>query len=408
MKWILAAACAFLVMAALGERPARAGETSPGNREQAGAVNNLGLDLFALLGAREGNALFSPFSVHTALSMTLAGARGGTEAQMLAVLHLPENMSREELHGRAGSLAASMEGDAERDGYEFIAANRIWLRQGSSASPEFLGLVENAYGAGAQSLDFAGAAEESREAINQWVEDKTRERIKNLIAPGMITADTRMVLTNAVYFLGQWLQAFDPSSTRSLPFHLASGAEVQAETMHAELYAGYGEAGGVRVLELPYQGNRLSMYVVLPPLGGLEGLEQGLDAAALEGLLSRAVRQDVLVWLPKWESTVEYRLSEPFKALGMADAFGGGANFTGMDPAGGIEISEVVHKAFVRVDEQGTEAAAATAVLMEDTAMAEPEPIPEFRADHPFLYLIRDRESGTVLFMGRMADPTSG
>jgi serpin B len=248
-------------------------------------------------------------------------------------------------------------------------------------------------------LDY-GQTETARRTINRWVESQTRDKIKELLKPGILDPATVLVLANAIYFKGDWAIPFKPKNTRSLPFHLTSANQVNTPMMHqARLDCRYHRDPEVEVLELPYKGDRLSMVVLLPrQLDGLAGLEQGLTAPKLKGWIGSLARSDVDVWFPKFKATSAFGLNDKLKALGMVAAFGA-ADFTGMFQQGGASISAVVHKAFVEVNEQGTEAAAATGVVMESSRP------PSFRADHPFLFLIRDQSTGSVLFLGRIVNP---
>ena len=402
-SWIMAVAIVMLASAsAWGE------EQAPVLGEQgavaAQSANGFALDLYRELRRAEGNLFLSPWSIHTALTMVMAGAAGETESAMRQTLQLPGEAPQEELHAGAANLAAFLAGDMSENGYEFTSANRLWAQQGLSLNTEYLDVLNASYGAGLESLDFINATEEARTIINQWVEEQTNERIINLIPLGMLTSDTRFVLTNAVYFLGVWDEEFNPEDTQPQHFYPEEGGDVMAETMYGFMKAGYAERGGVQVLELPYAGDKLSMVLLLPEQGGLESLEAGLDIITLQAHLMDIRTEDVHVWLPKWENTSEYGLTQVLRVMGMEPAFGPEADFSAMDAEGGFALSEVVHKAFVAVDEHGTEAAAATGAVMVTSAM--PTPPKEFRADHPFVYLIRDRESGVILFMGRMADPT--
>ncbi len=263
-------------------------------------------------------------------------------------------------------------------------------------------LAEN-YGAGLRVLDFATAPEESRVAINDWVSEQTEGKIEDLIPQGLISSLTRLVLTNAIYFNAAWADPFEEESTEEGAFRLLDGSEVSVPMMRQTESFGYAEGGDYQAIELPYDGHELSMVIVLPEEGELEAFEDSLDAERLDAILKARERRQVALTMPKFEFEAQFSLAQTLAALGMPQAFTPDADFSGMTGARDLFISEVVHKAFVSVDEAGTEAAAATAVVMVESAMPE-EPV-EMTVDHPFLFLIRDIESGAILFVGRVVDP---
>lgn len=368
------------------------------------------LDLYAKLRAGKGNLFVSPFSISTALAMTSAGARGTTLDEMTKALHLPADP-----HAAFGQLLFRLNGtklDIKRR-YELTAANAIWAQQGYPWRAEFKELTQTYYGAGLVETDFKKEPEAARKRINDWVEKETREKIKELIPPGFIDPLTMMVLTNAVYFKGDWAAQFKKERTKDQPFHLAEGKKVDAPLMtqtdtfrYAEVVTSQKTRSGERaqLLELPYAGNDLSMLVILPERRfGL--LEEELSARSLAEWTTALSPQRVQVFLPrfKMEMSEPLLLNEPLKALGMKAAFGGSADFSGMHSGREkLFISAVLHKAFVDVNEEGTEAAAATGVIM---ARASAARLPVFRADRPFLFLIRENKTGTVLFLGRCENP---
>ncbi|MBU1676781.1 serpin family protein, partial [bacterium] len=287
-------------------------------------------------------------------------------------------------------------------------ANRLWGQQGFALLPVFLATARTHYDGGYAPLDFAGDADGSREIINAWVAARTEDKILDLLQPGTVDAQTRLVLTNAVYFYGLWLHAFDPRATADAPFRTASGRDVDAPFMRQVEYLALGEADGLRILELPYDGEELSCYILLPDeRDGLAELERRLDAATLDGWLSAPSRRRVRCILPRFRMTSRFELGRTLAGMGMPSAFSGSrADFSGITGDKDLVISEVVHKAFVDVFEEGTEAAAATAVTMKMTSVIQEDPPVEFRADHPFLFVIRHQGTGCILFMGRVADPS--
>jgi len=273
---------------------------------------------------------------------------------------------------------------------------------------EFLDTLAVNYGAGMRTVDFVNAAEAARQAINDWVSEETAGRIKDLIPPGAIDDLTRLVLTNAIYFKASWLEPFDPKDTADGAFHLLDGSEVTVPMMHkAALRTRYGETGGVQAVEIPYYPGNVSFLLMLPPQGEFEGFEASLDAEAIDEILSEMSDADVDLRMPRFEFESDVDLKDQLKALGMEKAFDfDQADFTGIAVKGvqNLYISDALHKALISVNEQGTEAAAATAVIVGDESAY---PLAEVNADRPFVFLIRANATGTVLFMGRVVDPSS-
>jgi serpin B len=361
------------------------------------------LDLYAQLRqAGKGNLFYSPYSISVALAMTYAGARGETEAQMADVLHfaLPQN----QLHHAIGNLRNTLDEGVKSGGYELIIANRLWGRKEYEFMDSFLATTRDDYGAELVQLAFGNKAEESRQTINAWVEDATKDRIQELLKPGIIDRYTVLVLTNAIYFKGTWEQQFDSKYTKDAPFRLTDGTSVDVPMMQRTHRWRCYDSEKLQILELPYQGRGLSMLILLPRQDdGLEDLEKDLTPANLQAWRNDLREQRITVWLPRFTMTSEFKLNDTLAAMGMPLAFSEqSADFSGMN--GGREqlfVSAVVHKDFVDVNEEGTEAAAATAVVI----AAESAP-PSFRADHPFIFLVMDNHTGSVLFIGRVADPS--
>ena len=366
--------------------------------------NQFAFDLYAHLLRQEGNLFLSPYSISTALAMTSAGARGETADQMAKVLCLPASGGT--IHAAYSALQSDLNAAGAKGAFDLVVANRLWGQKGYKFLPDFLQLLDTSYSAGLEPLDFAADTEGSRKTINAWVERETRDKIKDLLKPGVLDAMTRLVLTNAIYFKGKWASEFDKKLTRDEDFFVTPEKKVAAPLMRQTAEFGYFDGGEMHALELAYQGDRLAMVVLLPKSkDGIEGLEAALTPNMLEGTCAGLRRREVQVALPRFKTTAEFSLKDTLVAMGMADAFDPGrADFSGMTGAKDLSISAVVHKAFVDVNEEGTEAAAATAVVARMTAVAEPPP--EFRADHPFLFLIRDTKTGAILFLGRILDPT--
>lgn len=372
--------------------------------------NAFGFELYRRLRGHPGNLVLSPASVTMALAMTWGGARGETGEQMRRVLHF--HGSPAEVMQAAGELARQLQ-DPNRP-IKFRLANRLFGEQTYTFEPAYLDATQRAFGAPLEAVDFAHAAEPARQRINTWVEQQTEQRIRELIAPRALNASTRLALVNAIYFLGDWQTPFAAQATRPEPFHRNAQLHKDVPTMHQSTQLRFAQGGGCKLVELPYRGGNLSMLLVLPDqLEGIAALEQSLDAAGLERLTQALQPQTVVVSLPKFEinPAASLALSEQLKTMGMGLAFDRQrADFSGIanppDPRDRLVLSQVFHKAFVRVDEQGTEAAAATAVVMQKAmaTMRPPQQV-EFKADHPFLFFIRDQASGMILFSGRVMEP---
>ena len=349
------------------------------------------------------NIFFSPNSISTALAMTYVGARGETEKQMSAVLHFLKDHER--LHRAFAKLQNTLNADDENRDYQLHVANALWGQKGYGFLPEFLDRTQKYYGAGLQELDFVSATEKARQSINKWVEDKTKQKIKDLVKPGILNALTRLVLTNAIYFKGNWASQFEEKYTKEAPFSISPDKSVPVLLMYQKAKFKYAEYDDVQILELPYKSEDLSMIVMLPrQADGLAKLEKSLTPKTLREYLEKLRKREVRVYLPKFKLTCEFGLSKILAAMGMPDAFNvRNADFTGMTAGNELFISAVLHKAFVDVNEEGTEAAAATGVVMQ--LKSAPRPVPVFRADHPFLFLIRDTRTDSILFMGRLSNP---
>ena len=366
--------------------------------------NRFAFDLYARLKGAEGNLFLSPYSISTALTMTYAGARGETADQMAKTLCLPASGGA--IHVAYATLQKDLNATGAKGAFDLVVANRLWGQKGYKFLPDFLQLLDTSYSAGLEPLDFVADTEGSRKTINAWVERETRDKIKDLLKPGVLDAMTRLVLTNAIYFKGKWASEFDKKLTRDEDFFVTPETKVAAPLMRQTAEFGYFDGGEMHALELAYQGDRLAMVVLLPKSkDGIEGLEAALTPNMLEGTCAGLRRREVQVALPRFKTAAEFSLKDPLVAMGMTDAFDPAkADFSGMSGKKDLFISAVVHKAFVDVNEEGTEAAAATGVVV--GVMSMPEPPPVFRADHPFLFLIRDTKTGAILFFGRILDPT--
>lgn len=373
----------------------------------AGGNSAFAFDLYQALKEEDGNLFYSPYSISLALAMTYAGARGETEQQMADTLHFI--LSQDRLHPAFNSLDIELgqrgEGAEGKDGegFRLNIVNAIWGQEGYEFLSEFLDVLAENYGAGLRPLDFAGAPEESRITINDWVSDQTEGRIEDLIPQGLINALTRLVLTNAIYFNAAWQYPFEEDATGDGTFHVLGGGEVTVPMMRQTESFSYAEGDGYQAVELPYDGRELSMVILLPEAGQFNDFEDSLDVRQVEAIVKDLESGRVALTMPKFEFESSFGLKESLAAMGMPVAFSGGADFSGMTGNRDLFIADVVHKAFVSVDEAGTEAAAATAVIMQLTAMPE-EPV-EVTIDRPFIFLIRDIETGAILFVGRVANP---
>jgi len=364
-------------------------------------------DLYHILAAEEGNLFFSPYSISVALAMTYAGANGDTAGQMAEALHfsLPPDQLHAAFNAYSLDLQARAEAEVEGTPFELSIANSLWGQQGFPFLPEFLDLLAENYGAGMRLVDYASDPEAARQAINQWVSDETREKIQDLIPSGAIDTLTRLVLANAIYFKAAWLHQFDPDTTQPAPFHLLDGSTVDIPMMHQEEPYGTALGDGYQAVELPYENGDVSMLVILPDEGQFQAVEAALSPEMIQGILENLTYGSVILTLPRFTYESAFDLNDALGALGMTDAFDlARADFSGMDGNRDLYIGNVVHKAFVAVDENGTEAAAATAVIMQITSALPGEPI-VFTVDRPFLYLIRDMRTGGILFVGRVVAP---
>jgi len=362
-------------------------------------------DIFSSIRAKEGNLFFSPYSISSALAMTYGGAAGETASQMEKALRFTGG---QELTHRAFSELGERMAEIQKEGnVELSIANSIWPQSGYPFLKEYLSLLDENYGVEITPLDYAREPEPSRERINGWVEEITKEKIKELIPQGSIDPLTRMVLVNAIYFKGNWEDQFDPEATEEAPFTLSSGKEVNAPLMSRSGNYKYAELPGFQMIELPYAGRDLSMIVLLPDTDTpLSSLEKKMTLENFETWKKFLKEERVILFLPKFRITWgTVSLVETLHSLGMVDAFSSSkANFSGMDGRPDwLYITDVLHKAFVDVNEEGTEAAAATAVVVGARSVAAPPVV--FRADRPFLFIIQENSTGNILFMGRVNEP---
>jgi serpin B len=369
--------------------------------------NRFALDLYQQLRSTEGNLFFSPSSISTALAMAYAGAAGETEAEMAKTLHF--EMPKDQLHEGMHVLQANSRTPAKETGIRLNLANRLWGHEGYEFLPTFLQVTRDKYGAELARLDFA-QTEDARQNINGWVEEQTERKITDLIPMGVLDADTRLVLTNAVYFHGMWSDPFKKDRTKDEDFHVTATDKIAVPMMHRFGGFRYGSLDDLQILELPYGDGSLSMVVLLPKeIDGIAGLEAKLTFENLQRWMSGVKHEnEVKAYLPRFKTTSQFQMADTLKAMGMKLAFDDrAADFSGMTGGGDLFISAVIHKAFVDVNEEGTEAAAATGVVMapRSAPIQEPKEPPVFRADHPFVFLIRDNRNGAIMFLGRITNP---
>jgi serpin B len=364
-------------------------------------------NLYKLVSQEEGNLFYSPYSISAALAMTYAGARGDTEKQMADTLQF--YLSQSQLHPAFNSLAQELasrgEGAKGKDGegFRLNIVNAIWGQKDYAFLVSFLDTLAENYGAGLRILDFVNETEPSRITINDWVSDETEGRIKDLIPQGAISQMTRLVLTNAIYFNAAWQYPFKEDTTSPGVFHLLNGDEVTVPMMEQQESFSYAKGDNYQAVELPYDGRELSMVILLPNSGQFEAFEKAIEYQQVKDIMEDLERREVRLKMPKFEFDSSFSLKKTLSDMGMLVAFSADADFSGMTGKKDLFISDVIHKAFVSVDEAGTEAAAATAVIMELTAM--PETPVEVTLDRPFIFLIRDIETGTILFLGRVMNP---
>ena len=368
------------------------------------------LDLYRYLADRaDGNLFLSPHSISVALAMTYAGARGTTETEMAQTLHF--TLPGDRLHAAFNQLdlALSRRGEGaegkDDEGFRLHVVNALWGQQEHPFQDAYLDALARNYGAGIRLVDFVNDAEAARIAINDWVGEQTEGRIEDLIPQGALDALTRLVLTNAIYLNAAWAEPFIKEATRDGDFFLLDGATVQVPLMRQVAAFRYAAGAGYQAIELPYDGGELSMVILLPDTGQFKAFEQSLDQPLLVSILNSLSYQQIDLTMPRFEIAAKFGLTDALSALGMPQAFTEEADFSGIDGTQELLISDVIHQTFISVDEAGTEAAAATAVVVGITSSpAEPQQV---RVDRPFIFLIRDIETGALLFAGRTLNPAN-
>ena len=367
-------------------------------------------DLFQQIRGQDGNLFYSPHSISVALAMTYAGARNETETQMRQAMHfsLPESSLHPAFNALQQALSESEKdkNNAKETNFQLNVVNAIWGQKGYTFLPAYLDLLALNYGAGMRLLDFQTDPEAARQVINQWVADQTAEKIKDLIPSGALDANTSLVLTNAIYFHAQWQHQFDAAKTAPGAFNLRNGSQVNVPMMHISAQFGYYQGDGFTMIELPYTGNRVSMFLLVPDQGKFGQIEQGLSPEQWDAAIKGMHMTEVNLAMPKFSFTSQMALKDALTRSGMPIAFQPDqADFSGMDGTQKLYISDVLHKAFINLDENGTEAAAATAVIVGTTAMPA-EPV-NLTVDRPFFFTIQDNPTGEILFLGRVVNPSN-
>ena len=376
------------------------GATSTSVEATVEAYNSFAFDLYGRYSADDGNILFSPYSISTALSMTYEGARGETAEEMEDVFGFLEDPSL-----RLPSIAR-IYNTLNEEGREYAlhTVNALWIQQGYPVVEDYVDAIVDYYGGDVNALDFVAEPDESRVTINEWVEERTNDRIKDLFPSGSIDGNVRLVLTNAIYFKGDWLYEFDEDATSEEEFHVSPTSTVMVDMMNLrDETFNYAETDELQILELPYTGEDVSMLLLLPKEGRIGDVEAQLSAERLGEWLELMEGAAVNVYLPRFTFETKYFMMEDLAEMGMPTAFTDAADFSGMNAEDRLFIDKVIHQAFIEVNEKGTEAAAATGVSVALSAAIQEE---VFRADHPFIFLIRDVDTGVIMFMGRVTDPS--
>lgn len=362
-------------------------------------INAFAFDLYQKMAADKKNIFFSPYSIETALTMVYAGSAGETASQMQEVLHLQDD--QDVLHRGMNAITQKLE--EEEEGFLFKTANRIWGDKTGDFKTQFLDILALYYGAGVNLVDFIHAPGESRTLINRWVEDETEGRIPDLMPEGSIDSLTRLVLANAVYFKAQWADQFSAENTKDRDFTTFSGEEIVIPMMNRIDSYRYASGNSWRALELPYKARELSMLIILPD--DIAAFERSFTHDTLHEIDSSLTAHSIELALPRFSFEYGSSLIDFLKALGMSVPFSTNADFSGISASQRLMITAIEHKAFIAVDEEGTEAAAATGVGMSLTSTPV-EPVP-FVVDSPFILLIRDSDSGVLLFLGRVGDKSA-
>ncbi|MCD6493517.1 MAG: serpin family protein, partial [Archaeoglobaceae archaeon] len=376
------------------------------------ANNQFALDLYLKLSNNKGNIFFSPYSISSALAMVYEGAKNETAEEIKNVFHFPDNKTI--LRNSFEELYLEINNDSDKK-YELHTANTLWIQNDFKILEEYISVIKRYYHGEARNLNFKSDPEGSRKIINEWVYEQTNHTIEELIPPSSIDESTRLVITNAIYFNGKWASSFDKSNTRLDDFWIGPNRSIKVPMMRQTNYFNYAEFKNMQVLEMPYAGNKLSMIILLPKgrnESSLKDVEKSLTMNKIKTIRTNLWKQKVEVIIPKLKFVKDYGLKKTFFEMGISKAFSPFfADFSGITGDRSLYISKILHKAFIDVNEEGTEASAATAVILPvligPGKISMPPPI-LFKADHPFVFIIQDKTSGAILFIGRVSNPTEG
>jgi serpin B len=373
-----------------------------------GSINAFALDLYAQLAkTTSGNLFLSPYSIETALAMTYAGAGGETAEQMRRVLHF--TLPDDRLHAAFAKLSADLpaaQSGTGRPPIDLVIANGLWGRNGYPYNGDFIHLVQEYYGADLHAVDFASAPDQARQIINEWVAQKTRNKFRNLLGPGILNSSVRFVLVNAIYLKAPWATAFDAQQTVEQAFHLDERSDVTVPLMCGYHFSAGMENASLKAVDLPYEGFKLSMVILLPSgISGIRSLERQLNCENLDRWINQIGLHDITVYLPRFTVNSECELTEVLAAMGMPNAFDQRANFSGVTTAESLHLNDVVHRSYLNLNEKGTEAAAASVATGGAEGGPGLNPAMTFKVDHPFFFIIRDNETGVILFIGRVMNP---
>jgi serpin B len=368
--------------------------------------NNLfAADLFKQIQSKSENLIFSPYSIGTVLAMIYSGSGGKTAAEMSEVLYFPP---QELLDPVESGMRESILATDTMQGTDFRLANAIWAQEDFSFLPDYLARVEKYYDAPLSLMDFVETSnrEESRKKINHWVEEKTNNRIQDLIQPGILDASTRLVLTNAIYFNGGWMFPFDTAATFPSLFHTSKQESIKTDFMHQTRSYPYYEDEEIQAVSLPYKNKRMALMVILPKsIEGWRLISQVINYERINLVISGMGTREVQLALPKFRSELQINLRQELTSMGMGTAFSRHADLSGMTGEENLYVDEVIHKAFIEVNEMGTEAAAATAAIIGLKSILRDDPV-RFNADHPFVFFLLDRQTGCIIFTGRLVKPS--
>ena len=367
---------------------------------------NFALALYKTIAEEQrGNLFLSPYSISSALAMTYVGARGDTEKQMAKTLRLSQDQAA--VHPAFAEIASKLAAINAAGNVEVTVANALWLQQNFQVFDAYLATIRAQYRGQLFPVNFAEAAEAARQQINAWIEERTKQKIRELLPAGSVSDATRCVLTNAIYFKGKWANAFDADATTEQPFWVSLDQEISVPMMRLQAPMKFAQIENMQIVELPYAGEEVSLLLAISTAkDGIGFLERHLAWDVLASWRRDIAMQDVELFLPKFSFTSQFGLVNTLEQMGMTDAFSDRADFSGIEESNTLRLSDVVHKAFVEVNEEGTEAAGATGVVIGVTSVQEPRSIPVARFDHPFFFLIQEKATGSILFMGRVANPT--